>query len=93
MVAYGVIDAIHSLGLKVPEDISVCGFDNIYPSKLSPIELTTVDHSLEKCGESAFNLLIDKLNSEPSKAHSSAITRVEYVSKLVVRNTTKKSTF
>lgn len=92
MVAYGVIDAIHSLGLKVPEDISVCGFDNIYPSKLSPIELTTVDHSLEKCGESAFNLLIDKLKDEPSKAHSSAITRVEYVSKLVVRNTTKKST-
>lgn len=93
MVAYGVIDAIHSLGLKVPEDISVCGFDNIYSSKFSPIQLTTVDHSLEKCGESAFHLLINKLKDDPSKTHSSAITRIEYVSKLVVRNTTKKLIF
>ena len=34
MVAYGVLDAILESGARVPEDYSLCGFDNIYPCLL-----------------------------------------------------------
>ena len=46
MVAYGVIDGLRDLGLRIPDDISVCGFDNIFPSKFADISLTTVDRNL-----------------------------------------------
>ena len=37
MVAYGVLDAILESGARVPEDYSLCGFDNIYPSHFSRV--------------------------------------------------------
>ena len=33
MVAYGILDALHSAGHTVPDEYSVCGFDNIFPSQ------------------------------------------------------------
>lgn len=85
MVAYGILSAVKDAGLSVPEDISVCGFDNIYPSKFANLELTSVEHSIVECGRSAFNLLHQKI---VSTTLSDTITRVEYISKLIPRQTT-----
>ncbi|WP_236783131.1 LacI family DNA-binding transcriptional regulator [Arthrobacter sp. QXT-31] len=41
--ALGVLDAAHALGLKVPEDITVVGYDNTSASQLPGVDLTTVD--------------------------------------------------
>lgn len=85
MVAYGVIDGVHDLGLRVPEDISVCGFDNIFPSRFSGIRLTTIDHSIEERGRSTFRLLTERLNNPEIAVREGGITRVEYKSRLIVR--------
>ena len=53
MVAYGVLDAILESGARVPEDYSLCGFDNIYPSHFSRVGLTTVEHHIAEKGRSA----------------------------------------
>ena len=48
--AFGAMTAIHEMGLKIPEDISVVGFDN-YPETAGWYPaLTTVDHPIEKGG-------------------------------------------
>lgn len=89
MVAYGVIDAIVSEKLSVPGDYSVCGFDNIFPSRLSPISLTTVDNYIIEKGHNAFNMLFSRIRG--AKAVDSApniITRVEYPPRLIIRGST-----
>ena len=88
MVAYGVIDEIIDEGFRIPDDYSVCGFDNIYPSKFSGVSLTTIDHFINRRGQSAFSLLQAKL--ENGDAEHVALTRLEFKNKLIDRKTTGK---
>ncbi|MGB4406354.1 MAG: LacI family DNA-binding transcriptional regulator [Sphaerochaeta sp.] len=89
MVAYGVIDAIGDAGFRIPQDYSVAGFDNIYPSSFSGLSLTTVEHCIIQVGKSAIRLISEKIrNSHVMIADSDAVTRVEYRCKLIVRNST-----
>lgn len=88
MVAYGVIDAIDEAGLAIPGHISVSGFDNIYPSKYNRIPLTTVEHYIIQRGKSAVRLIATKIRKDDSESTHGAVTRVEYMSKLVVREST-----
>lgn len=91
MVAYGIMDFITSAGYRIPEDYSVCGFDNIFPSDFSNISLTTVEHYIVEKGHNAFNLLYDKIaRSDNSSKSDNRITRVEYLNHLIVRNSTAK---
>lgn len=91
MVAYGIIDAIKDSGHQVPEQYSVCGFDNIYPSNFTGVGLTTVEHSIIQRGKSAVRLIYNKISRHDaaSREHDAgAVTRVEYQSRLVVRRST-----
>lgn len=91
MVAYGVIDAVIAAGFSVPGDYSVCGFDNVYPSRLSPLSLTTVDNYIVDKGHNAFVMLASRMAGvkENSKEHTpDIITRVEYPPRLIVRGST-----
>lgn len=88
MVAYGAYNAICDRGLRIPEDISLCGFDNIFPSHLHGVSLTTIDNSLTECGKSAFNLLQEEISSYAHHGKFESITHVEYKCRLVVRGST-----
>lgn len=89
MVAYGIMDALHSENHKIPEDYSVCGFDNIFPSEFSAISLTTVEHHILERGHNAFDILYGKINNINSNGGlSNSITRVEYRHQLIARNST-----
>jgi len=91
MVAYGVLNEIKEEGFRIPDDYSVCGFDNIYPSQFSGVGLTTIDHFINRRGQSAFDLLRTKLEN-PSKEEEKglSVTHVEFHNKLVIRSTTGK---
>lgn len=91
MVAYGAYDAIIERGLRIPEDISLCGFDNIFPSKLSCIGLTTIDNSLTECGKSAFRLLQEEIAYYARHGSFQSITHVEYKCQLKARKTSGKA--
>jgi LacI family transcriptional regulator len=85
MVACGVIDAVHEAGLEVPDDYSVCGFDNILPSRFSGVSLTTVEHYMWDKGHNAFDILYAKMNGQVSDRN---ITRVEFKYRLIMRSST-----
>jgi LacI family transcriptional regulator len=59
--ALATIDVARALGLSVPEDLSVIGFDNIPESALSNPPLTTIDQSIQEMGFEATRLLIDHI--------------------------------
>src|SRR4030065_2084006 len=48
VMAMGVIDAVRNRGLRVPEDFSVIGFDDIPQSSMIHPALTTISQPLEK---------------------------------------------
>ena len=58
--------------------MSLCGFDNIYPSRFPGVELTTIEHAIVERGRSSIRLLAEKLRGESELIDENAITRVEY---------------
>jgi LacI family transcriptional regulator len=61
--AIGVFQAAEKLGLRIPEDLSVVGFDNISEAKY--LGLTTIDQFLADMGYVAIQMLIKLINNEP----------------------------
>lgn len=65
--AIGVLDALKQAGLKVPEDISIAGFDNsIFANLLTPT-LTTVSAPIEDVGREAVRQLIHLIRGEEAE--------------------------
>jgi len=63
LVAMGLIKAIIDLGLKVPDDVSVIGFDDIRFSEIFLVPLTTVRVPKFEMGSRAAQMLIDHIES------------------------------
>ncbi len=60
--ALGAIRAIHEMGYKIPEDISIAGFDNIDQSEFSSPPMTTIDCNVENISKTAVTILHDKIH-------------------------------
>lgn len=62
--AMGTIRALHEAGLRVPEDVSVLGFDDIQSAAYQVPSLTTIRQPLQQMGSTAAQLLLKKLAGE-----------------------------
>jgi LacI family transcriptional regulator len=60
-MAIGVLQAFGRAGVRVPEDVAVVGFDDIYPGSLSHPPLTTVHQPMGLLGERACARLLDRI--------------------------------
>jgi LacI family transcriptional regulator len=83
VMAMGVMDAVRNRGLRVPDDISVVGFDNVPQSAVVFPPLTTVQQPLEQMGRVATQMLLGILKSPKGDA-----SRIELPTELVVRSST-----
>jgi len=83
VMAMGAMDAIRTRGLRIPEDVSILGFDDIPQAAMVRPALTTVRQPLEEMGRLATQMLIDQLKN-PDKE----IGRVELPTQLIVRDST-----
>ncbi len=61
LMAYGAIRAIVEAGLRIPQDVSVVGFDDISLSDLYNPPLTTIRQPLLEMGKTAVRLLIERM--------------------------------
>jgi LacI family transcriptional regulator len=82
-VAVGVMEAAAARGLRVPEDLSVTGFDDIDVSRATTPRLTTVRQPLQEMGRTAVTMLLRQLDGHPHEALS-----MELETRLVVREST-----
>jgi LacI family transcriptional regulator len=83
MMAMGAMDAIRHRGLRVPDDVSIVGFDDIPQAAMVYPPLTTVRQPLEQMGRIATQVLLDKL-----KNPEVITNRIELPTELVVRSST-----
>ncbi|EGD46890.1 transcriptional regulator, GntR family with LacI sensor [Ruminiclostridium papyrosolvens DSM 2782] len=60
-IAFRVYELLNSLGVKVPDDVSITGFDDSYFSANCPVKITTVRHPKEKLGEEAAEILLQMI--------------------------------
>ncbi|MFC9972268.1 LacI family DNA-binding transcriptional regulator [Spirillospora sp. NPDC127200] len=65
VIAYGVYAATRALGLAVPGDVAVCGYDNHPMSALLSPPLTTVDWDIDGIVGSAVRLVVDVIDGKP----------------------------
>jgi len=84
-MAIGAYRAIKEYGLKIPEDISVMGFDNSYISQYMSPPLTTVNVSLPEIAKCSIELLLDSINNKEIKNRQKTVNV-----QIVKRNSCKK---
>lgn len=82
IAALGVFRAADELGFRIPEDVSLAGYDNISTAALAPIQLTSVDQPGHQMGVSAARLLAERIAGRTRSILSMASPA------LVVRGTT-----
>jgi LacI family transcriptional regulator len=82
-IAIGTIEAARARGLRVPEDLSVVGFDDIEHATIVTPALTTVRQPLAEMGRMAVTLLVRLLERQRFET-----LRVELATRLVVRQST-----
>ncbi|MBD8079883.1 LacI family DNA-binding transcriptional regulator [Cellulosimicrobium arenosum] len=81
--AIRTIEVARELGLRVPEDLSVVGFDNVPESALTVPPLTTVSQPIHQMGAEALRMVVDLIQGNPRDPH------VRLPTELVVRGTTR----
>ena len=91
MVAFGILDALYEMKYKVPNDFSVCGFDNISMANMNRISLTTVEHSIEAKGREAVDIIIRIRDSKTKNQPQSFVTKLEFEPFIVKRKSTGKA--
>lgn len=84
--AIGVTDALSQHGLRVPQDISVMGMDDILPLDMLPLSLTTVHLPFEEMARAALHLLTQQLL--PTQDLGIA-QRIELAGHLVIRESVR----
>lgn len=66
LIAIGLMQAASARGMRVPDDLSIAGFDDIFGSELIVPPLTTVRSRLVEAGERAVRGILARTNQAPS---------------------------
>lgn len=84
-MALGVREAAHSLGLRIPQDLSLIGYDNSRVARLHGIDLTSVDQHARRLGQDAGAAALARM-----RLANSPLRNVRHNPDLVVRGSTAR---
>ncbi len=84
--AIGVLNTVKARGIKIPEQVSICGFTNSSLTEMCCPSLTSVDQKCYELGATAMKLLLKRIKGE--NAEQKIVNRI-IKTKLVVRKSTR----
>jgi DNA-binding LacI/PurR family transcriptional regulator len=88
VTALGALRALNKNGLRVPEDCSVIGFDDVAQASLSVPSLTTVRQPMEAMGSMSVGIILDAIQSVSQKRDLPVVRR-RIPAEIVVRESTR----
>ncbi|SDZ48263.1 GntR family transcriptional regulator, arabinose operon transcriptional repressor [Evansella caseinilytica] len=85
-----LLEVLRRKKLKVPDDISLVGYDDSFLAQVSEVKLTTVAHPKNIMGETAGKMIVDLVNSQQSsnKRDQQKAASIIYEPKLIIRQST-----
>ena len=78
------------MGLNIPEDLVILGFDDFEWASLADPPLTAISQPFYNLGENAAELLIKKINKVSNKENDRKPMVISYNAELVIRDSTPK---
>jgi DNA-binding LacI/PurR family transcriptional regulator len=87
IAAFGAIRALHEAGLRVPDDVSVIGFDDVLSAPYGIPSLTTIRQPLRDMGKAGAECLINRINHPNANYPRQVVVQPE----LVVRESTGRA--
>lgn len=88
-MALGIYDAAKELGLRIPADLSVVGFDDVPEAEWAYPQLTTIHQPIHDMGAAALRMLL-QLQRDPEILTESIAPRIELATHLIVRQSTAR---
>jgi LacI family transcriptional regulator len=87
LIGLGVIKAVHEMGLKIPDDISLISFDEQPYSAFLGTPMTTVDQKKSEMGQLAVAVLVEYIKN---KEYRKKVVNMKLKTILIVRNSVRK---
>ena len=78
MMAFGCLDFLTSIGVKIPEDVSIFGYDDILQAETADISLSTINQQIYRQGQQVAKLVLDCCNGEKIPLSTDISTKVIY---------------
>ena len=85
MALLNLVGAAHGLSLRIPEDIGVCGYDNLHWTRSVSGGISVVDQPFYEVGVESAKMLIKRIRDE----YDNGVKYIELKSRLILRNSTK----
>lgn len=83
MMAIGAMNCAHSKKVRIPDDLSIVGFDNIELASSCVPSLTTYDQPLQAMAETVVAIMLDRIKNKNSRCQ-----RISFRGSLIIREST-----
>ena len=87
VMALGAISALTEKGLRVPDDMSIIGYDDIHASRFYAPPLTTIHQSKLRLGRQAVNILLERISQKDQGVQQ--YSRIDIGPELIIRKSVK----
>ena len=85
-VALGIMNYFHKVGIQVPEDVSIIGYDNVSYAESALVPLTTVSQTPYQLGFTMGSQMIAEIEGDESHVHQHVIFQPQIVERSSTRN-------
>lgn len=89
-LAMELLNVLRASELRIPEDMSMIGFDDSFLADISEVKLTSIKHPQSKMGEEAASHIVDFIAAAKKKKQHIGVDSLQYEPELAIRHSVRK---